>query len=259
MVRPPSGRGVDCDDPDQDPRPLHATLLRLSSDGGNRRTAAAGGNRRRRRSYDIDRDPARARHPRRTRGPLVRDYEAVSIGFSHPFLGSAFTFVTLGWTSAASSPSPTRTSLPATPLPAILRRRPVHLPAGLRRRLGRQGVPAGQVHRRHRADGPARVPISDLGDRRGVLFVDAGQVRDDFSAFTPDGFHFTGGAGIRFAFSDTSILAFDLGFTGEPCRKRGTPRIPLQQRILMRGAGVTAPRGQAARTLHFSVLPGKEA
>jgi len=66
---------------------------------------------------------------------------------------------------------------------------------------------------------PHRFPIWSLIG--GDLFVDVGQVRYEYQRFTLDGFHLCGGAGLRFAFSERSILAIDIGFNGEPLSPEG--------------------------------------
>ncbi len=64
-----------------------------------------------------------------------------------------------------------------------------------------------------------RFPVwSVLG---GVLFADAGQVRGAWRELTLDGFHPCAGAGLRVAFSESSILAADLGFNGDPPAEGG--------------------------------------
>ena len=55
----------------------------------------------------------------------------------------------------------------------------------------------------------------------GDLFLDAGQVFGDLQRFTPGGFRLSGGAGLRFTFSERSILALDVGFNGEPLSGEG--------------------------------------
>ena len=154
--------------------------------------------------------------------PWYGDYEAVSIGISHPYLGSDYAFATLG-----------------VDLRCFLSVAHGHVLAG--RLLYRQsfgdapfyclpdfgGSAVGRGFQPGRFIGDIaltgqleyRFPIwAIIG---GVLFVDAGQVGNDVAAFTFDGFHVTGGAGIRFAFSATSILAFDFGFNGEPLPDEG--------------------------------------
>ncbi len=49
----------------------------------------------------------------------------------------------------------------------------------------------------------------------GTLFLDGGQVFTDLRDFAGAGFHLTGGAGVRLAFSDRSMLCVELGFNGE--------------------------------------------
>jgi imidazolonepropionase-like amidohydrolase len=154
--------------------------------------------------------------------PWCGNFEAVSFGFSHPFIGSAFSFMTLGadlryFTSVAHG------HVVAARL--LYRQSFGDAPFSYQPDFG--GASVGRGFQPGRFIGNIaltgqleyRFPIwAIIG---GVLFVDAGQVRDDFAAFTSDGFHLTGGAGIRFAFSETSILAFDFGFTGEPLSKEG--------------------------------------
>ena len=55
----------------------------------------------------------------------------------------------------------------------------------------------------------------------GDLFVDGGQVGSDYRQLSMDSFHLCGGAGLRFAFSERSILALDVGLNGEPLSQEG--------------------------------------
>ena len=55
----------------------------------------------------------------------------------------------------------------------------------------------------------------------GDLFLDTGQVRAGIGQLSADGFHVSGGTGLRFAFSESSILAVDVGFDGEPLSPEG--------------------------------------
>ncbi|MBP1679629.1 MAG: amidohydrolase family protein [Bacteroidetes bacterium] len=154
--------------------------------------------------------------------PWYGDYEAVSIGFSHPFLGSDYAFETLGvdlrcFLSIAHGH--------VVAARVLYRQTFGDAPFYYRPDFGGSVVGRGFQPGRFIGDIALtgqleyRFPIWTIIG--GVLFVDAGQVRDEFPAFTLDGIHLTGGAGIRFAFSETSILAFDLGFTGEPLSDEG--------------------------------------
>jgi imidazolonepropionase-like amidohydrolase len=154
--------------------------------------------------------------------PWYGDYEAVSLALSTPYLGSDWSFATL--------------ALDARLFFSILHN---HVIAG--RLLYRQCFGEAPFYDRPDFGGnllgrgfqPGRF-IGDIGlaaqlEYRfpiwsilgGVLFVDAGQVQDQFTSFAFDGIHLTGGFGIRLAFSDNSILAFDFGFNGEPFSKEG--------------------------------------
>jgi hypothetical protein len=84
-------------------------------------------------------------------------------------------------------------------------------------RCGSRLQPA-RAHGHSRGEGVHRSIWSIIG---GDLFVDAGQVRDEYQQFTLDGFHVCGGAGLRFAFSERSILSVDVGFDGEPISPEG--------------------------------------
>ncbi len=55
----------------------------------------------------------------------------------------------------------------------------------------------------------------------GDLFLDAGQVCGDYGQLRFDAFHLSGGAGLRFAFSERSIISLDVGFDGEPLSPEG--------------------------------------
>jgi imidazolonepropionase-like amidohydrolase len=154
--------------------------------------------------------------------PWYGDYESVSFAFSHPYIGSTFSFATLG-VDLRCFLSLARGHVMAGRL--LYRHSFGDAPFYCLPDFGGGSIGRGYQPGRFVADIALtgqleyRFPIwSILG---GVLFVDAGQVRDSFPSFTADGFHATGGGGIRFAFSDTSILAFDMGFTGEPLGEEG--------------------------------------
>ena len=149
--------------------------------------------------------------------PWQGGYEALSAALSHPFLGSSRSFLLLG--------------IDARRYLSIL---PHHVLAG--RLLYRQSVGETPFYLRPDFGGSTvgrgfqasrfigelglygqleyRFPIwTILG---GTLFVDVGQVADAFSELSWAGWHPSGGLGLRMTFSDSSILAFDFGLTGEP-------------------------------------------
>jgi imidazolonepropionase-like amidohydrolase len=154
--------------------------------------------------------------------PWFGDYEAVSVGFSHPFVGSAFAFETLG-VDLRYFFSVAHGHVVAARL--LYRQSFGDAPFYYRPDFGGNSVGRGFQPGRFIGNialtGQLEYRFPLWAIIGGVLFMDAGQVRDEFPAFTVDGFHLTGGAGIRFAFSETSILAFDFGFTGEPLAKEG--------------------------------------
>jgi imidazolonepropionase-like amidohydrolase len=154
--------------------------------------------------------------------PWYGDYEALAGGLSHPFLGSAYSFETLDFDL--------RYFLSILHHHVIAARLRVsqclgEAPFYARPEFG--GLALGRGYQPDRFIGNIgaygqleyRFPIwSMIG---GDLFVDAGQVRDEYQQFTPDGFHLCGGAGLRFAFSEQSILSVDVGFDGEPISPEG--------------------------------------
>ncbi len=154
--------------------------------------------------------------------PWYGGYEALSAALSHPYLGSDWPFLLLG--------------LDLRRFVSIL---PHHVLAGrllCRRSFGEApfyflpdfgGSSLGRGYQPARFIGELglygqleyRFPLwSILG---GTLFVDAGQVADDFAGLSAEGWHFSAGAGLRVTFSDRSILAIDVGFNGEPLAREG--------------------------------------
>ncbi len=154
--------------------------------------------------------------------PWYGGYEALSFDFSHPYLGSDWSFLLLG--------------IDLRRYVSFLRH---HVLAG--RLLYRQSFGEAPFYLRPDFGGntigrgfqPARF-IGELGvygqlEYRfplwsllgGTLFVDAGQVADDISELSPDGWHLSGGLGLRVTFSERSILALDFGLTGEPLAREG--------------------------------------
>ena len=149
-------------------------------------------------------------------------YEALSAAFSHPYLGSSRSFALLG--------------VDVRRYVSIL---PHHILAGrllYRQSLGEApfyfrpdlgGNTLGRGFQASRFIGELglygqleyRFPIwSILG---GTLFVDVGQVADDFSELSTEGWHPSGGLGLRVTFSEKSIFAVDFGLNGEPLAREG--------------------------------------
>jgi len=154
--------------------------------------------------------------------PWYGDYEALSAAFSHPYLGSSRSFALLG--------------VDVRRFVSIL---PHHILAG--RLLYRQSLGEAPFYFRPDLGGNSigrgfqssrfigelglygqleyRFPIwSILG---GTLFADFGQVADRFSELSLEGWHPSGGLGLRVTFSEKSILAIDFGFNGEPLAREG--------------------------------------
>ena len=162
------GFPIDRDDARKDTRVLHAVLGRLPGNRGVGRTAGPRGHRGCRRHRDDGRDADRARHPGRTGCSLVRglrggfDRHLASVHRQRLFLRDA-----RGGPPLLPFRGPRACRCRTTSLPTVLRNPPLLLPAGLRWLRGRQRIPAWEVHRGHRADGTARVPVPDLGDHRG--------------------------------------------------------------------------------------------
>ena len=154
--------------------------------------------------------------------PWYGGYDALSAAFSHPYLGSDWSFLLLG--------------IDLRRYVSFLRH---HVLAG--RLLYRQSFGETPFYLRPDFGGnsigrgfqPARF-IGELGlygqlEYRfplwsilgGTLFLDAGQVADGLSELSLDGWHLSGGAGLRMTFSERSILALDVGFNGEPLDREG--------------------------------------
>jgi outer membrane protein insertion porin family len=148
--------------------------------------------------------------------------EAIAFGLSHPFIGSDWSFQTL--------------DIDVRRYLAVARH---HIIAG--RLLYRQsfgeapffyqpdfgGSELGRGFLPDRFIGRVglygqleyRFPIVSILD--GVLFADAGQVAGTVRELAWDGFQLCGGAGLRLAFSESSILALDLGLNGAPLSRGG--------------------------------------
>jgi hypothetical protein len=153
--------------------------------------------------------------------PWYGDFEALAAGLSNPMLASAYSFQTLDldlryfFSIARHHVIAARLLVKQCFGDAPFYARPdfggLALGRGFQpdRFIGNLGAFAPLEY---------RFPIwSIIG---GDLFLDAGQVRDDYQRFTVDGFHLCG-AGLRFAFSERSILSVDLGFDGEPTSREG--------------------------------------
>lgn len=154
--------------------------------------------------------------------PWYGDYEAIAVGVSHPYIGSSFSFFSLDvdiryFVSIAHH----------------------HVLAGrllLKNTFGDPpfyaapsfgGTLVGRGFQPNRFVGAIgafaqleyRFPIwSIIG---GDLFLDVGQVCGGYGQLRLDGFHPCGGAGLRFAFSERSILSVDVAFNGEPLSAEG--------------------------------------
>ncbi len=154
--------------------------------------------------------------------PWYGDYEAVAGGLSAPFLGSAYTFSTVDLDLRFFF-----SIFPHHVIAARLLFKQCLGDAPFYARPDFGGFSLGRGFQPDRFIGKLgaygqleyRFPIWSLIG--GDLFLDAGQVRDDYQRFTLAGFHLCGGAGLRFTFSERSILCVDAGFNGEPLSSEG--------------------------------------
>jgi len=154
--------------------------------------------------------------------PWYGDLEGLAVGLSSPALGSAWTFATLDLDLRYFF-SPARHHVIGARL--LFKQCLGDAPFYARPDFG--GLALGRGFQPDRFIGNLgayaqleyRFPIwSIIG---GDLFLEAGQVRDEYQRFSFEGFHPCGGAGLRFAFSERSIMAIDVGFNGEPLSPEG--------------------------------------
>jgi imidazolonepropionase-like amidohydrolase len=154
--------------------------------------------------------------------PWYGEREALSAALSHPYLGSARSFLLLGLDlrryvsifrhHVLAGRLLYRQSLGEAPFYFLPDFGGNMIGRGFQasRFIGRLGL-YGQLE--------YRFPIwSILG---GTLFMDVGQVADSFSELSLEGWHLSGGLGLRVAFSENAILAMDFGLNGEPLAREG--------------------------------------
>jgi enamidase len=154
--------------------------------------------------------------------PWFGDFEAITAGISHPSLGSAYDFASFDFdiryflSVAHRHVLAARVLLTGTPGEPPFYAMPSFGGAAVGRGfqpdrfVGTIGV-FGQIE--------YRLPIWSIIS--GDLFADAGQVSSDYRQLRMDSFRLSGGAGLRFAFSERSILALDVGFNDEPLSPEG--------------------------------------
>jgi imidazolonepropionase-like amidohydrolase len=154
--------------------------------------------------------------------PWYGDYEAISAGISNPCIGSAFSFFSLDADIRYFLSVEHHHVLAAR---LLVKNSFGNPPFYVMPSFG--GMAVGRGFQRGRFIGMIgafgqleyRFPIwSIIG---GDLFLDSGQVCADYRQLSLDAFHFSGGAGLRFAFSERSILSVDVGFNGEPISGEG--------------------------------------
>ncbi len=154
--------------------------------------------------------------------PWYGDYEAVAAGISHPYVGSAYDFLSLDvdiryFLSVAHG----HVLAARVMLENTLGKPPFYAMPSFGGATKGRGFQPGRFIGSIGAFAQLeyRFPIWSIIS--GDLFLDGGQVGSDYGQLSVDAFHLSGGAGLRFSFSERSILALDVGFNGEPLSAEG--------------------------------------